>query len=766
MSILGTRVLRREDPAFLTVGGTYVADVRDPVLDGAAYVTYVRSEMAHALIRSIDAAAATAMPGVVAVFTAADLDTPPAAHAAMTASMGFPANLARPLLAIDRVRFVGELVAIVVTEQPYQGPDAAAAVIVDYEPLPVVLDPLAGRADGAPLLHPDHASNVCFDIAGMGVPTDFADDFFAACEVTASARIVNQRVAACPLEVRSAAAGYAADGRLTMWASSQGAQQVRDELIAALGLAEGSVRVIAGPDVGGGFGPKIGTYPEELLVGWCVGKLRRPVRWVETRTENMIAMGHGRDQVQFVTIGGTADGTVTHYRIDIVHDCGAYPLLGAFLPFLTHMMATGCYDIANLETRAVSVMTNKVPTVAYRGAGRPEAAAAIERAMDLFADAAGLDPAAVRVKNFIQPDQFPFATKSGAAVYDCGDYPGALERLLALAGYDGLLATQAARRAAGGPRQLGIGLAVYVETTGDPDGEHGRVTVHADGSATVFSGSSAHGQGHKTAWSMLAANELGIPMERITVIEGDTDLVPQGVGTFGSRSLQLGGVAVLNASRSVVTAAKSIAARLLEADDADVVLDTDAGRFHVAGTPAHALGWVEVVAAADDAELTALERFAPPSGSFPFGAHLAVVEVDTDTGKVVLQRFVSVDDSGTILNPVIAEGQRHGGIAQGVGQALLEQVSYDADGNPQSANFADYLLPSAAELPSFELGVMETPTPLNPLGAKGIGESGTIGATPAVQNAVVDALSAYGVRHVDIPASPERVWRALHEQRT
>jgi carbon-monoxide dehydrogenase large subunit len=752
MSILGTRVLRTEDPKFLTAGGTYTADLRDDRLAGALHATFVRSTMAHATIKGVDVSEAQAAPGVMAVYTAADIDLPPIPPALPFLNQA----MVRPWLAADRVRFVGEPIAVVLTEEAYQGPDAAELVWADLEPLPVVVEPADAGRDEV-ILFPDAATNVSIEFA-----FGHSDDLFDGCEVVVTERLLNQRLAACPLEVRSSAAAWDGD-HVTLWVSTQSAQAVRDSMQQLYGLGEGTVRVIA-PDVGGGFGAKIGAYPEDLLLPWLARAAGWPVRWLETRSENMVGMGHGRGQEQTVEIGGRRDGTLEAYRLTVLQDSGAYPGLGAFLPFLTRSMATGVYAIPKVECNTRSVVTNTTPTVAYRGAGRPEATAAIERAVDLFAAEIGVDPVEVRRKNLVSNASFPYTTSVGTT-YDCGDYEGALDRALRTAGYDDLRAEQARRRDAGDIKALGIGVSVYVEVTAGPTpgDEHAKVEVRPDGSAVVYTGTSPHGQGHATSWAMIASDELGIPFERITVVHGDTDLVPEGVGTFGSRSLQLGGSAVQKASTEVVDKAREVAAGLLEANPDDIALDKDEGRFHVAGTPAVAKTWGEVAAAAgaDGGELAVHTTFAAASPSFPFGAHVAVVEVDTEIGRVELVRMVTCDDAGKILNPLIVEGQRHGGIAQGVAQALLEEVRYDAGGNPITSNFADYAVISATELPSFELVSMETPTPLNPLGAKGVGESGTIGSTPAVQSAVCDALAHLGVRHLDMPASPERVWRAI-----
>jgi carbon-monoxide dehydrogenase large subunit len=754
MSILGNRVLRREDPRLLTSGGVYVGDLD---LAGALAVTFVRSTVAHGRILSIELEAAKAAPGVVGVFSHDDLGLAPMPP-------GMPMlnqDMTRPLLASGVVRYVGEPVVVIVAESAAAGADAAELVVIEYEPLGVVVDPGEALKDET-LLYPDVGTNNCFAF-------QFGHDetLFDGCEVVVRQRIVNQRVAPCPLEGRAAAALIEPDGRLMFYSSTQTAHGVRDTLATSLGLDPALIHVIT-PDVGGGFGAKASVYAEDIVTAWCASQVERPVRWVETRSESMVGLGHGRGQIQDVEIGGTREGRILAYRIDVVQDSGAYPAIGAVLPFMTRMMTSGVYDIAKAECNSNSVVTNTVPTVAYRGAGRPEATAALERAMDCYAAEIGMDPAALRRKNLIAADAFPFTTPTGTE-YDCGNYQRAFDLAIELAGYDELRAAQQARRAAGGARQLGIGVSSYVEiTNGVPEGEYGAVEIRPDGRAIVRTGTSPHGQGHHTAWSMLVSEQLGIAMEDIEVVHGDTDLVPRGVGTFGSRSLQAGGTAVNQAATEVVDKAKTLAADLLEADPADIVLDKVDSVFHVAGTPAISRGWGELARAAlerDGAPLMAEVDLAAPGATFPFGTHVSVVEVDTDTGAVKILRHIAVDDAGTILNPLLAEGQVHGGIAQGAAQALLEEFSYDADGNPLTANLADYSFISAAELPSFETAFTETPTPRNPLGAKGIGESGTIGSTPAVHNAVVDAVAHLGVRHIDMPTTPERVWQAIRSAR-
>ncbi|HWG72678.1 MAG TPA: xanthine dehydrogenase family protein molybdopterin-binding subunit [Acidimicrobiales bacterium] len=753
MSILGNRVLRVEDPKFLTSGGTYTDDLH---LEGALWVTYVRSTVAHARIVVLDVEEARAQAGVVAIFTRADIDLAPVVGMpGMT-----PEAMARPFLADGVVRFVGEAVAVILTEQRYQGPDAAEAVFVDYEPLPVVVEvDHAVREDV--LLFPDVGTNVAFTIPDTG-GGEAAGGLFGGCEVVVRRTVVNQRVAPAPLEVRAAAAKWD-DGRLVMWLSNQAPHAARDAIAGIYGLSPEQVRVMV-PDVGGGFGAKIDCYLEEALLAWLSRRSGRPVRWTETRSESMVGLGHGRAQRQELEIGGNRDGQVLAYRLSVTQDAGAYPAIGAILPFLTAMMVPGTYAIPKVSFSARSVVTNTTPVVAYRGAGRPEATAAIERAMDLFAAEIGMDPAQVRRRNLIVGG-WPYTTSAGTT-YDVGDYVGALDLALQASGYDELRADQGRRREAGDVHQLGIGVSTYVEVTngGGPTGDFGAVEILPDGAAVVYTGSSPHGQGHRTAWSMIASDQLGIPMERISFVASDTDLVARGGGTMGSRSLQSAGVAVHEASIEVVRRARELASELLEASVDDVVLDKAQGWFHVAGTPTVGRSWADVATSAAERGGLRVDHDSAPAGpTFPFGAHVAVVDIDTETGAVRLERIVAVDDAGTVLNPLLAEGQRHGGLAQGAAQALLEEVRYDPDGNPVTANLADYAFICATDLPSFELVAMETPTPMNPLGAKGIGESATIGSTPAVQSAVVDGLAHLGVRHLDMPASPEKIWRAIRD---
>ena len=749
--MIGQRVRRREDPRFLTGHGLYVDDLQ---LDGALHATFVRSEYAHATITEIDT---STVPDGVRVFTAADVDlesTPPM-HPAIDAHM------ARPQLASGKVRFVGEIIAIVVTDTAALGVDAAEHVWAEMEPLPAVTD---GREaiQNETLLFEETGSNVAM---GEG-PTEPSADLFDGCEIVVEGEVNSQRIHVAPIEPRATAAVWE-DGRLRIWLSTQTPHQDRDKLAATLGVVPERVHVIA-PDVGGGFGGK-GLLPEDVLVAWLARKLDRPVRWTETRSEHMVAMGHGRGERMWFTLGGDRDGTLKALYLRLLQDSGAYPGIGAILPTLTRLMASGVYRLPKIEVRFDSVVTNTSPTAALRGAGRPEASQVLERAVDAFAVEVGLDPAEVRRTNFIGADEFPYTTVVGAA-YDVGDYRLVLDTALETVGYDELRDEQARRRSEGDPTLLGIGMSTYVEiTNGIGESEFGAVEMTPEGDAIVKTGSFSHGQGHETTFAQIAAEQMGLPVERVTVIKGDTDRVARGTGTYGSKSTQIGGAAARQAAEELVEKAKELAAEQLEADPQDMVLELGAGTFHVAGAPQPSLDWSELSgrlhAAGRLPELSVETDFQAGSPTFPFGAHVVVVEIDSETGSVALRRVIAVDDAGTIINPMIADGQIHGGVAAGLAQALYEEFVYDSDGNPQNANFVTYCIPGPTELPLFELVRTETPTPVNPLGAKGIGESGTIGSTPAALNAVIDALSHLGVRSIEMPANGERVWRAIQGAR-
>jgi aerobic carbon-monoxide dehydrogenase large subunit len=756
-SIFGSVVLRSEDPRFVRGEGRYVENIR---IAGALRAVFVRSMMAHARIVAVDAEAARSMPGVVALYTARDL-----ALAAQPPSGNVPPAFARPVLADDVVRFVGEPIAVVIAETRAQADDAAELVVVDYDPLPAVVGVDSALADDAPLLFPEHGTNVCNEFG-----TDDRSDPLAGADVVVRRTIVNQRLAPAPMETNAfAAVPDPGDGGLRIWVSSQVPFDVRDDVAEATGLERGRVRCIA-PDVGGGFGAKLRTYPEYVVVAVACLRLDRPVRWSETRNESMLGLTHGRGQRQEIELGATRDGSLVGMRVRLIADMGAYPV-GAYLAPTTLDMLSGVYRIPRIVCEGASVVTNATPISAYRGAGRPEATALVERAIDLLAGELGMDAVDLRRRNLIGPDEFPHTTSVGMT-YDTGDYGRALDEVLRLSRYEELRREQAGRRGRGDRLQLGIGVSTYVEITAFAGKEFGSVEVHEDGTVTVLTGISPQGQGHETALAQLASGVLGLPFTSVRVIHSDTELVRAGEGTWASRSLQIGGSAVWERSHDVLKKARRLAAHALEAAEEDVGASN--GRLSVVGAPERGLAWADLaLMAADPARLpegmapgmASSGTFAQNDATFPFGAHVAVVEVDVETGDARLVKHVAVDDCGRILNPMLVRGQVHGGLAQGIAQALYEGVEYDENGTPLTSSLATYAMPTAVELPSFESSHTETPTPLNPLGAKGIGEAATIGSTPAVQNAVVDALAHLGVRHVDMPATPERVWRALTASR-
>ncbi len=752
-SLLGTRVLRVEDPALLRGAGTFVGNHRPP---GLARAVFVRSPVAHARIDGIDVHEALKAPGVLAVLTAADLGIAPF-HGFMVLNEA----CARPPLATDKVRFVGEPVAIVVADTEAQALDAAELVEVDYDPLGAVVDPEAALADGAPLQFEEIGTNL---VAGTA-DVENVDPLTGASHVV-RLRLTNQRIAVVPMEGNAICAVPGHDGDshdLTVQVSTQMPHGFAGSLARILGLDRATLRVLA-PHVGGGFGGKAGVTAEHVAVVAAARVLDRPVSWVESRSENILSM-QGRGQVDYVEIGFDDDARITGMWAKVIGDAGAYAGFGGALAIgPTRMMAQGVYEIPTVRYDVATAVTNTTPMGAFRGAGRPEAAELLERTMDVAAVELGIDPVELRRRNLIGAGVFPYTTRMGTT-YDSGNYPDALEAAVRLAGYEQLRAEQAERRARGDRLALGIGVAVYVEVTAGGGGqEFGAVEVHADGTATIRVGTSAHGQGHATSFGMIVADRLGIPLESIHFVQSDTAVVPRGGGTGGSRSLQIGGNAVRAAAEEVWEQARQLAAAQLEANPDDIVTLGE-GRIGVAGVPARALAWGELAGSAIEAgqPLAAETDFRQAGATFPFGAHVAVVEVDLDTGAVTPVRHVAVDDCGRILNPVVVTGQQHGGIAQGMAQALWEEMVYDADGNPVTANLADYAMPTSAELPSFEASNIETPTPLNPLGAKGIGESGTIGSTPAVHNAVVDAVSYLGVRHIDMPCTSGRVWAAIRD---
>ena len=752
-SVLGNVVRRVEDPQLLVGAGQYVDDIP---IEGVLYAAFARSPFPQALIHEIDITRALAMPGVVAVYTAADLDLP-----SIPPPFGGPMHPAihRPALATDRARYSTEPVVIVLAERLDQAEDATEAVDIDWEPIPAVTDIELALASDAPLQFPEIGSNLV-----SGLRERSGQDPLEGAEVIVRGRFENQRVAVAPMEGNSIVVMPEAPGEevaLTVYVATQMPHRLRDSIAEVFGFNSTQVRVMT-PNVGGAFGGKIGMPSEYASVVAAAIKLGRSVKWFEGRSENLTGM-HGRSQVQYGELGFMRDGTIVGLRGRVIGDAGAYGGFGGSLAVgPTRNMSQGVYRIPQISFDAAVVVTNTSPVGAFRGAGRPEAASFIERLMDMGADELGLDPAELRRKNLIQPDQFPYRTVTGM-LYDIGDYELPLDKALEIAGYATLLAEQKARRERGDRMLLGIGVSTYVEiTAGGPGGEFGSVEVHPDGSATIRVGTAASGQGHATAFSMIVADCLGIPMEKIRFFQADTNEVPRGGGTGGSRSLQIGGVAVGEAAKSVRQMGIDLAAELLEADPVDLEVNAE-GRVGIVGVPARAMSWAELAEIAHErgAVLLAQNDFVPPGPTFPFGAHISVVEIDSETGKVTPLRHIAVDDAGKVVNPLLVAGQQHGGLAQGLAQALLEEFRYDEDGNPITGNFASYAIPSAAEVCSFETSNTETPTPYNPLGAKGIGESATIGSTPAVQNAVVDALSHLGIRHLDMPATPERVWRAI-----
>jgi len=769
-TLLGSSIRRREDPRLITGQATYVK------LPSMVYMTVLRSPYGHARINSINTEEARNHPGVLAIYTAADLkeigNVPvavPLGH--IVNGMGIHGPLAE-----GKVRFYGDPVAIVIAEDRYVARDARDLIDIDYEPLPAVVDTEKAMQPDAPLLYEEFKTNVAHSLRPS---TEAIDKVFEQTEaeggVIVKARLVNQRVAPVAMETRGVVAEYRkADKTLTLWSSTQIPHLLRNILAAAVNLPQNQVHIIA-PEVGGGFGSKLNVYPEELLTAFATMKLGRPVKWIEDRDENMAVTTHGRDQIDYIEVAANKEGKVTGMKIHGISDLGAYCQIFTDVIMIAFgfPVACGAYDIQNIYLSADIVFTNKAPTDAYRGAGRPEAAYIAERAMDLVAYELKKDPVEIRKLNFIKPDQFPYKSAAGA-VYDTGNYEAAMDKALQLADYRRLRAEQAQKRADG--ELMGIGVSSYIEICGfGPKGtapvglyESARVRIEQSGTVMVYTGSSPHGQGEETSFAQIVADEFGIPVENVLVMHGDTASTPEGRGTYGSRSLALGGSAVFNAGQRLKEKMKQIAAHMLEASAADVTVAD--GRFSVAGTPQKAVSFAEVAAAANlsntlppgiEPGLETTVFFEPEACLFPFGTHICVVEIDKETGEPKLTRFVAVDDCGRQINPLLVQGQVHGGIAQGVGQALWEQVIYDEDGQLLTSTLMDYAMPIASELPHFELDHTVTPTPFNPLGAKGVGEAGTIGSTPAVVGAVADAL---GVAHIDMPFTSERLWKVIHEQ--
>ena len=762
---VGQPLKRKEDPGFLTARERYVADLP---LAGALHAAVVRSPHAHAEIRRIDVAAARRAPGVAGVFTGADVNAELGDIPMIIGPEAFDEvhGPGRAPLAAGRTRYVGEPVAVVVADTPYHAQDAAELVLVDYAPLPAVTDAEAALAPAAPLVHADLGSNL-----GVRWAREKGDvtRIFREAPVVVEARLRNQRLLAVAMEPRAVAAVYdSAGATMTVWGSTQTPHWLRDNVAKHLKLEPARVHVVT-PRVGGGFGAKIALYPEDLLVPWLARHLDRPVRWAATRREDLAATSHGRDVAAHLRLAADRDGRIQALEARIVGNLGFCLFSdGPILPVLCGQMITGCYDVPAARVEVRCAFTNTMGTAAYRGAGRPEAAYFIERMLDRLAARVGRDPAEVRRLNFVPPARFPYETAVGTS-YDSGEYARALDALLERAGYATLRAEQARARAAG--RLVGLGLASYVEMCGFVDEETSDVIVRPDGRVTVETGCSPHGQGHETSFAQIVADELAIPVDWVTIVHGDTRVVRRGQGTYGSRSIARGGMAAVLNARHVREQARRVAAHLLEARADDVVLE--AGRFHVRGVPDRAVGWVEVARAAHAGRvpagmppgLAAREDFVGEGLLYPFGSHLAMVEVDPDTGRTRVLRYVTVDDSGPIVNPLLAAGQVHGGLAQGIGQALWEWGRYDPAGQLLAGSLMDYVVPKADDLPGFETGHTETPSPRTALGVKGIGESATIGSTPAIANAVLDALAPLGVRDLDIPLTADAVWGAIQAAR-
>ncbi len=765
--LIGARIRRKEDPRLITGSSTYTDDLKLP---GMLSMVLVRSPHAHARITEIDLSEAEGMDGVVAIVTGADLEGTvaglPVAH--NLEDLKEPPH--RPL-SIDKVRYVGDAVAAVVAVDPSRARDGAERVHVGYESLEAVVDIEAATEDGSPLVHEEEGSNIAYEFPFLAGDVDEA---LLNADVVLRLRLMNQRQIPVALEPRSVIAQFDRGfGKITLWSSTQIPHLLRTQLAIGLGFPEHSIRIIA-PEVGGGFGSKLNVYAEEFLAAHLARTLGRPVKWTADRSEGFLATTHGRDQLNDVEVGVDGEGRLLGMRVRMLQDLGAYhQLLTPAIPTLTVLMLPGCYRLPNLEVHLSGVFTNKTPTDAYRGAGRPEATFLIERVMDHIAAELDLDPAEVRRRNFIAADDFP-ATTATELIYDSGDYQTALDRLLEVADYAGLRREQKERRARG--EVMGIGLSTYVEICGIgpsaalPAGgwEACTVEVRRTGAVVVKTGISPHGQGQETTFAQIVADRLGVPIEAVEIAHGDTDYVPEGIGTFGSRGLAVGGAALSLALDTIRAKAKKFAAHLLEAHEEDIEYEGD--RLGIKGAPDRFVTLEDVIGAAYLATdlpegvepgLAATHFFEPPNFTFPFGAHLCVVDIDPETGEPTLRRYVAVDDCGNVINPMIVDGQLHGGIAQGIAQALFEEAVYDRNGQLVTGTLMDYALPKASYLPNYELHRTTTPTPVNPLGAKGIGEAGTIGSTPCVINAIVDALSPYGVRHLEMPARPEKIWRAM-----
>jgi len=770
---------RRKEDEHLITGRTRWTD--NLVLPGMQHLAILRSPLAHARITGIDTSEARSMPGVVAVFTGTDLAAEqgslPCAWP-ITEDMKAPPA---PSLAVDTVNFAGEAVAVVVARSAYEAHDALEAIVVDYDDLPVVLDLASAAADGADLVHPDLGTNVSavwtFDSAEAGTGGD-VEQAIRDAEVVVQRTFRQQRLIPAFMEPRSVVVDPTAP-QVTIWSATQIPHILKLMLAMTLDIPETRLRVIA-PDVGGGFGGKLQVTPEEVIALLVARRLGKPVKYTESRSESMLAAHHGRDQIQKLTLAARRDGTVTGFKVELLADMGAYlRLVTPGIPILGAFMFNGIYKFGSYHFTCTNVFTNKTPTDAYRGAGRPEATFAVERMMDELAAELHRDPLELRAQNWITHEEFPFDTVAGLT-YDSGNYEAATAKARELFDYYGLRRDQAERRERRDPVQLGIGVSTFTEMCGLAPSrtlgalsygaggwEHAAVRVLPTGKVEVVTGSSPHGQGHETAWSQIVADQLGVPFEDVEVLHGDTQTSPRGLDTYGSRSLSVGAIAVVKAADKVLAKAKPIAAHMMECAEDDV--EFTAGRFRVKGTE-KAVGIADValaVFAAHDLpdgvepNLDSEATYDPDNFSFPHGTHLCAAEVDTETGQVRIRSYVCVDDVGHVVNPLIVDGQVHGGLAQGIAQALYEEAEHDESGTLLSGTFAQYLVPSAVDLPTFTTGRTETPATGNPLGVKGVGEAGTIASTPAVVNAVIDAVRHLGVRDIEMPCSPMRVWQAI-----
>jgi aerobic carbon-monoxide dehydrogenase large subunit len=772
-SLVGSRIKRREDPRLIMGRGTYVDDIQLPRM---TYAAILRSPYAHARIRSINVDKAKALPGVVAVMTGADLQ---GKNVPCGWTLPDIKVAPHPALAVGKVRYTGDAVAVVVADERYIARDALDLIEVDFEPLPVVVDAEQAIQPGAPQLHDEVPNNTTFVWKVGGGDIDKA---FREAEVVVKERIVNQRLIPNAIEPRGMVAQYTpGSGDLILWTATQIPHLVRLLLSMVIGIPEHKVRVIA-PEVGGGFGSKLYLYPEEVIVATLARMTGRPVKWIEERRENYVATTHGRDQVQYVEVAAKRDGTITGLRVKSIANMGAY--LSTFAPgiptILFGLMLAGNYRIPNIACEVTGVHTNTTLVDAYRGAGRPEATYLVERAVDLTARELGMDPAEIRRRNFVPANAFPHTTATGVT-YDSGNYQPTLDKALEIAGYQQLRQEQERLRQEG--KYLGIGVVTYVEICGMAPSqvlgavgagaggwESATVRVHPTGKVTLYSGASSHGQGHETAFAQIVGDGLGIPLEDVEVVHGDTAQVQFGIGTFGSRSAAVGGMAAVMSVNKVEEKAKKIAAFLLEAAEADLVFES--GQFFVKGTPGRGITIQQVAFAAYvphkyptglEPGLEATSFYDPSNFTWPFGSHVAVVEVDPETGVIKLRRYIAVDDCGRVINPLLVDGQIQGGLAQGIAQALFEEAVYDENGQLISGSLMDYAVPKADDLVNFELDRTETPSPVNALGVKGIGEAGTIASSAAIVNAVVDALAPLGVKHLDMPLKPERVWQAIQQ---